>query len=387
MGNVSYSAHISNGKSGITNKGKLLGVANHNLRKYKSDAYSQEQVKQLMGTKDLYQDVKNLYHKEFDDTIKEYNQKQARADRKIEDYFEHVAKLDQDMAVEIIFQCGDKTFWEEHTNKKDSMQMVFRQLLIKLEEELPAFKVANAVIHFDEASPHMHVVGVPVWEGAKRGLKKKVSKRNVFTPETLSVVLQDKLRAVAGDWIAHYLEEDIQEKKKGRNHDLTVAEYKVSKELERYSSLQQKSDTIENEMEEAMAATKLTKQEQDKQFRILEQIKENLATSEKAIAEKCNQLKELEETEIITTKKANAAEQVFDMMMATDSPYYDLREKLVNVIYENEKLKEENSKLKETLNKAYDYMKQFVVDGRNMLERFKENVGQVTDRFWDGFKR
>ena len=75
------------------------------------------------------------------------------------------------------------------------------------------------------------------------------------------------------------------------------------------------------------------------------------------------------------------------MMMATDSPYYDLREKLVNVIYENEKLKEENSKLKETLNKAYDYMKQFVVDGRNMLERFKENVGQVTDRFWDGFKR
>ena len=151
MGNVSYTAKNSNGKSGITNKGKLLGVANHNLRKYKSDAYSQEQVKQLMGTKDLYQDVKNLYHKEFDDTIKEYNQKQARADRKIEDYFEHVAKLDQDMAVEIIFQCGDKTFWEEHTNKKDTMPMVFRQLLIKLEEELPAFKVANAVIHFDEA--------------------------------------------------------------------------------------------------------------------------------------------------------------------------------------------------------------------------------------------
>ncbi len=63
-----------------------------------------------------------------------------------------------------------------------------------LQKLLPEFKIANAVIHFDEASPHMHVVGVPVWEGAKRGLSKKVSKRNVFTPQTLSVILQDKLR-------------------------------------------------------------------------------------------------------------------------------------------------------------------------------------------------
>ena len=66
-----------------------------------------------------------------------------------------------------------------------------------LQKLLPEFKIANAVIHFDEASPHMHVVGVPVWEGAKRGLSKKVSKRNVFTPQTLSVILQDKLREEA----------------------------------------------------------------------------------------------------------------------------------------------------------------------------------------------
>ena len=33
MGNVSYSAHISNGKSAITSKKALAGVAKHNLRK------------------------------------------------------------------------------------------------------------------------------------------------------------------------------------------------------------------------------------------------------------------------------------------------------------------------------------------------------------------
>lgn len=40
-----------------------------------------------------------------------------------------------------------------------------------------------------------------------------------------------------------------------------------------------------------------------------------------------------------------------------------LRDKLIEVMYENEQLKAENSKLWETLNKAYDFMKQFVVDG------------------------
>jgi hypothetical protein len=133
------------------------------------------------------QNVQKVYYEEFEEIVREYNEKQTRADRRIDNYFEHVAKLDQDMAVEIIFQCGDKNFWEEHTDNKDRMFYVFSYLLSQLQEQLPDFKVANAVIHFDEASPHMHVIGVPIGYGAKRGLPKKVSKRNVFTPETLSV--------------------------------------------------------------------------------------------------------------------------------------------------------------------------------------------------------
>jgi hypothetical protein len=133
------------------------------------------------------QNVQKVYYEEFEEIVREYNEKQTRADRRIDNYFEHVAKLDQDMAVEIIFQCGDKNFWDEHTDNKDRMFYVFSYLLSQLQEQLPDFKVANAVIHFDEASPHMHVIGVPIGYGAKRGLPKKVSKRNVFTPETLSV--------------------------------------------------------------------------------------------------------------------------------------------------------------------------------------------------------
>lgn len=64
-----------------------------------------------------------------------------------------------------------------------------------------------------------------------------------------------------------------------------------------------------------------------------------------------------------------------------------LRDRLIDVMYENEQLRAENSKLREILNKAYDFMKQFVVDGRNLLERFLESIGQMVEKVRDGMKR
>lgn len=51
--------------------------------------------------------------------------------------------------------------------------------------------IANAVVHLDEDSPHMHIVGVPVADGYKKVLRKQISKRKVFTKEVLSQVPQD----------------------------------------------------------------------------------------------------------------------------------------------------------------------------------------------------
>ena len=141
------------------------------------------------------------------------------------------------MVVEVIIQCGDKKFWEQNSGDKIFMKQVYKQLLLKLQEYLPDFKIANAVVHFDEASPHMHVVGVPVGRGFKRGLSTKVSKRSVFTPQVLSEVLQDKMRADANHYMKAIFQQEVREKKKGKNHDLTVAEYKVAKEEEKIEKL------------------------------------------------------------------------------------------------------------------------------------------------------
>lgn len=98
-GEISFSNHISNKKSAINSKTKLAGVAKHNLRKYHSQDYSRDNITLLYGTTNLMQDVKNVYRKEFDAALHEYNAKQTRPERRIDDYFEHVTETEQDMSV------------------------------------------------------------------------------------------------------------------------------------------------------------------------------------------------------------------------------------------------------------------------------------------------
>ena len=239
MGNISYTAHVSNKKSAITSKSKLAAVAKHNLRKYKSSDYSKDNICIIYGTSNLIDDVKTVYHKEFDEALEEYNKKQTRQDRKIEDYFEHVAGKEQDMAVEIIIQIGDREFWKQFDDMKSYMKLSYQIILDELRKRLPQFIVANAVVHLDEDSPHMHIVGVPVADGYKKGLSKQVSKRKIFTKDVLSRVLQDELREVANKEVNDWFGKQIKEKSKGRNHDLTVAEYKVAQETEHLEQIQE----------------------------------------------------------------------------------------------------------------------------------------------------
>lgn len=265
-----------------------------------------------------------------------------------------------------------------------------------LQKLLPEFKIANAVIHFDEASPHMHVVGIPVWEGAKRGLSKKVSKRNVFTPQTLSVILQDKLRAEASYGFECYFKEQLAEKKKGRNHDLSVTEYKVAQESRKLTDIKQQNNEEQEKntklrSNNASISYQIATQEQRHSRNLdviaadedrLETVRSSINAAETEYAkyadmimDKKNNLELLSSKESELIERTKIAESVFDMFRQSGTD--DVREKLIDVMYENQKLREENTTLKELLEKAYEFMKQFVIDGVNLLERFLESVGKV----------
>lgn len=63
-------------------------------------------------------------------------------------------------------------------------------------------------------------------------------------------------------------------------------------------------------------------------------------------------------------------------MGAVDSDDY-LKEQVIELRYQNQMLKEENQSLKDKLEKAYEFMKQFVIGGMNLLERFLEWIGEM----------
>lgn len=293
MGNISYTAHVSNKKSAITSKSKLVAVAKHNLRKYKSSDYSKDNICIIYGTSNLIDDVKTVYHKEFDEALEEYNKKQARQDRKIKDYFEHVAGKEQDMAVEIIIQIGDREFWKKYDDMKSYIKLSYEIILGELVKRLPGFVVANAVVHLDEDSPHMHIVGVPVADGYKKGLCKQVSKRKVFTKEVLSRVLQDELREVANKEVNDCFGEQIKEKSKGRNHDLTVAEYKVAQETEHLEQIQEQVNDADIKLFASQIAYKELERRQTKELNEkrleLQSVKQELAS----VTDKANEAVEM----------------------------------------------------------------------------------------------
>ena len=85
-------------------------------------------------------------------------------------------------------------FWNNKDNEyRLKMVDVYNEQVKALIKIVPTFKVANATIYFDETSPHMHVIGVPIIENCTRGMKKQVGKTKLFTKTSLTEI-QDKMR-------------------------------------------------------------------------------------------------------------------------------------------------------------------------------------------------
>ena len=233
---MSVSFHVGSKKNAIPNLKKLKAIFIHNLRKYEKtnnpdlDLNLSQFNEILIGTNNLIEDVKKLYKVEFDEAVYNYNQKQNREERKITNYLTKVEEDKQkNIATELILQVGDKEDWQNISlEDKKKMAKVFKNSLNLLESK--GFKVANATLHLDETSPHLHVVGVPIGTDFKKGMEKQVSSKSVFSVDKL-----DKLR----DEIEKTLMEDFnkvyntqvkkkQEKALLQEH-LSVADFKELK--------------------------------------------------------------------------------------------------------------------------------------------------------------
>jgi len=239
-GNVSGTTSLSN--NAIQNANDLSRVNKHNLRDYDNQ---RDLITTIYGTNDIVEDVKQVYLDEFEQARIEYNSK-TRADRQVKDYFQKVCNSQNDIACEIIIELGDMDFWQDKDDEyRFKMIDVYNEQIQDLNKILPSFKVANATIHFDETSPHMHVIGVPIIENCKRGMKKQVGKSQLFTKESLTKI-QDKMRNACIKSYNKFYDVDsrLKAKQKGRNQDINVKEMGNYKEVKK--KLEQEKQKLDN---------------------------------------------------------------------------------------------------------------------------------------------
>ena len=74
--------------------------------------------------------------------------------------------------------------------------------------------------------------------------------------------------------------------------------------------------------------------------------------------------------------KLEEAERLKKELLGTVDGDDYLKEQVIELRYQNQTLQEENRSLKDKLEKAYEFIKQFVTDGMNLLEKFMEWIGE-----------
>ena len=143
-------------------------------------------------------------------------------------------------------------FWNDKDQEyRLKMIDVYNEQIKDLIKTVPTFKIANATIHFDETSPHLHIVGVPIIENCKRGMKKQVGKSQVFTKNSLTKI-QDKMRNACIKSFNKFYDMDfkLKEKQKGRNQDINV------KDMGDYREIKKQLAKKEQKLEKANTQTK-----------------------------------------------------------------------------------------------------------------------------------
>ena len=161
------------------------GVLEHNNRNFIAKNVDKDRIQFNIVYKQ--ENVEDKYHELFDKALNEYNSKQKRADRMITDYLQHIKNSKQEQPFyEAIIQIGDMNTCGVKTPNYEVAQQMLDEYMKSFEKRNPNLKVFNAVMHLDEATPHLHIDFVPICHSPNRGLPVRVSLKGALKEQGTS---------------------------------------------------------------------------------------------------------------------------------------------------------------------------------------------------------
>lgn len=150
------------------------GSVNHNSREF--NAKNTDPERTHLNTEYCNEKITDVYHELFDNALERYNEKQIRADRKIENYYEKIRTGKQEKTFhEVIVQVGSCDNMSAKTQEGKLSEKILDEYYQDFQKRNPFLKVFSAHLHMDEATPHLHIDFVPFTAGSKRGLDTRVS--------------------------------------------------------------------------------------------------------------------------------------------------------------------------------------------------------------------
>lgn len=150
------------------------GSVRHNERKF--NAINTDPTRSCLNTSFINEDIKDVYHELFDKALQDYNAKQNRTDRRIDDYYKKIVSGKQEKPFhEVILQIGNKDDMNAETDEGILAEKILTEYIKTFQERNPNLRVFSAHLHMDEATPHLHIDFVPFTTGSKRGLETRVS--------------------------------------------------------------------------------------------------------------------------------------------------------------------------------------------------------------------
>ena len=365
--NISGTTSLPN--NAIQNIRQLSKVDKHNYRKYDNN---QELIEIVRGTSSPLNDVKELYLSEFEESRLEYNSKQSRPSRMINNYFENISNNEKkDLACEIILELGDKEYWDtKDKDFKKKMSEVYKKQVNDLELLVPNFKIASAIIHFDETSPHLHIVGVPIKYKNKNGMEKQVGKSDVFTKESL-IRLQDKMRTLCIEEFnqIYSLDSTLKTKQKGRNKDIHVSD--MNNYIELKKQIEKNNITLKEANKKSLELKQNSKDIKDKidKLKVSKLNKDNYILSKDAKDSFINFIKQVDNTN-----------DEYDKIQTLSNTLINANEELKNKDKQIKTLTENNK----ALNLRVDTLNNTIKEKDNEISFLKSKINDLkyTLNYW-----
>ena len=224
------------------------GVVAHNRRTYTAE--NVDPTRTHLNIEYCYTPIEQAYHELFDEALAEFNAKQKRKDRCIENYYEKMRDGKQEKTFyEVIFQVGNREDMSAEGENAELAKTILDKFYRSFLERNPQLHVYSAHLHMDEATPHLHIDFIPFTTGSKRGLSTRVSLKQALADQGITgegrslterdLWVQKEKEALVEIMLEHGIE--WEQKGEQREH-LSVLEYKREKRQEELAELTQQTE-------------------------------------------------------------------------------------------------------------------------------------------------